>query len=190
MYERDLKKKILTTNLNPVYFHSQMTEKTNQPAKFMKNVCAVSNFVQVLLMQGYGFDEHSLPTITFQKKVRSKGNNIYVCHRQEFQFVYPNYWHLTLSLSWNQEACPLCVVLLFQCLPCFVLQAGGASVGWALGCMLNQSSMVPEERPGLMKALPTGPWAGVLFLFITLLFIALGYTLMIYRDTRAKEDMV
>lgn len=41
-----------------------------------------------------------------------------------------------------------------------------------------------------MKALPTGPWAGVLFLFITLLFIALGYTLMIYRDTRAKEDMV
>ncbi|KAM8761447.1 ectonucleoside triphosphate diphosphohydrolase 2-like [Acanthopagrus schlegelii] len=115
---------------------SEMTEKTKQPAKFMKNVCAVSNFVQVLLLQGYRFDEHSLPTITFQKK------------------------------------------------------AGGASVGWALGCMLSLSSMVPEERPGLMKALPSGPWAGILFLFITLLLIALGYILMIYRNTRAKEDMV
>ncbi|XP_073323129.1 ectonucleoside triphosphate diphosphohydrolase 2-like [Pagrus major] len=115
---------------------SEMTEKTKQQAKFMKNVCAVSNFVQVLLMQGYRFDEHSLPTITFQKK------------------------------------------------------AGGASVGWALGYMLSLSSMVPEERLGLMKALPSGPWAGILSLFIILLLIALGYLLMIYRNTRAKEGMV
>lgn len=57
-----------------------MVEKTKQSEKYMKNVCAVSNFVQVLLTQGYSFDEHSLPSISFQKKVRRKGNkfNIFV----------------------------------------------------------------------------------------------------------------
>ncbi|KAI3372576.1 hypothetical protein L3Q82_022703 [Scortum barcoo] len=115
---------------------SEMTEKTKQPEKYMKNVCAVSNFVQVLLMQGYRFDELSLPSISFQKK------------------------------------------------------AGGASVGWALGYMLNLSSMVPAESLGLMKALPSGPWAGILFLFIAVLFIALGYLLMIFRGTKPKDGMV
>lgn len=57
-----------------------MTEKTKQSAKHMRNVCAISNFIQVLLTQGYGFDEHSLPSISFQQKVRSKANklNIFV----------------------------------------------------------------------------------------------------------------
>ncbi|XP_054466739.1 ectonucleoside triphosphate diphosphohydrolase 2-like [Anoplopoma fimbria] len=114
---------------------SEMTEKTKQDEKYMKNTCAVSNFVQVLLLQGYKFDERSFPSISFHKK------------------------------------------------------AGGASVGWALGCMLTLSNMVPAERLGLMKALPPGPWAGILFLFITLLLIALGYLLWIYRNTRS-EDMV
>ncbi|XP_063754394.1 ectonucleoside triphosphate diphosphohydrolase 2-like isoform X3 [Eleginops maclovinus] len=115
---------------------SEMTAKTKQSEKYMKNVCAVSNFVQVLLLQGYGFNNHSLPSISFEK------------------------------------------------------QAGGASVGWALGYMLSLSSMIPGERLGLMKALPLGPWAGILFLFITLLFIALGYLLMIYRSTKSKEGIV
>uniref|UniRef100_UPI0037E87E95 ectonucleoside triphosphate diphosphohydrolase 2-like n=1 Tax=Semicossyphus pulcher TaxID=241346 RepID=UPI0037E87E95 len=115
---------------------SEMTEKTKQPEKRMKNVCAVANFVQVLLMQGYGFDELSLPSISFQKK------------------------------------------------------AAGASVGWALGYMLSLSSMVPAERLGLMKALPSGPWAGILFLFITLLVFSLGYIVMIYRETVIKDGMV
>ncbi|XP_033946971.1 ectonucleoside triphosphate diphosphohydrolase 2-like [Pseudochaenichthys georgianus] len=115
---------------------SEMTAKFKQKEKYMKNVCAVSNFVQVLLLQGYGFDNHSLPSISFEKK------------------------------------------------------AGGASVGWALGFMLSLSSMVRAERLGLMKALPPGPWAGILFLFITLLLIALGYLLMIYRSRKTKEGMV
>ncbi|XP_034547089.1 ectonucleoside triphosphate diphosphohydrolase 2-like isoform X2 [Notolabrus celidotus] len=115
---------------------SELSEKTKQQEKHMKNVCAVANFVQVLLTEGYGFDERSLPTITFQKK------------------------------------------------------AGGASVGWALGYMLSLSSMVPAERLALMKAVPSGPWAGVLFLFIALLFFALGYMLIVYRNTRSKEGMV
>ncbi|CAJ1068694.1 ectonucleoside triphosphate diphosphohydrolase 2-like isoform X2 [Xyrichtys novacula] len=115
---------------------SEMTGITKQPKKYMKNVCAVANFVQVLLTKGYGFNEHSFPTISFQKK------------------------------------------------------AAGASVGWALGYMLSLSSMVPAERLGLMKAVPSGPWAGILFLFITLLFFALGYMVLIYRNTRTKEGMV
>ncbi|XP_020496786.1 ectonucleoside triphosphate diphosphohydrolase 2 [Labrus bergylta] len=115
---------------------SEMTEKTKVSAKHMKNVCAIANFVQVLLTQGYGFDERSLPSISFQKK------------------------------------------------------AGGASVGWALGYMLSLSSMVPAEKLGLVKALPSGPWAGILFLFITFLFFSLGYMLMIYRNIRTKEGMV
>ncbi|XP_059193874.1 ectonucleoside triphosphate diphosphohydrolase 2-like [Centropristis striata] len=115
---------------------SEMTEKTKQDKKYMKNVCAVANFVQLLLLQGYRFDEHSLPSISFQKK------------------------------------------------------AGGASVGWALGYMLSLSSLVPAERLGLMKALPPGPWAGILFLFISLLLLAVGYLLMIYRNTRTKEGLV
>ncbi|XP_074527443.1 ectonucleoside triphosphate diphosphohydrolase 2-like [Halichoeres trimaculatus] len=115
---------------------SEMTGKTKQPEKHMKNVCAVANFVQVLLTEGYGFDERSLPTISFQKK------------------------------------------------------AGGAAVGWALGYMLSLSSMVPAERLGQMKAMPSGPWTGILFLFIILLFFSLGYTLIVYRNTRTKEGMV
>ncbi|XP_078106434.1 ectonucleoside triphosphate diphosphohydrolase 2-like isoform X1 [Sander vitreus] len=115
---------------------SEMTKRTNQKEKHMKNVCAVSNFIQVLLLQGYKFNEHSLPSISFQKK------------------------------------------------------AGGASVGWALGYMLSQSSLVPAEGLGLMKALPLGPWAGILVLFIAILLIVLGYLLMIYRHTRNKEGMV
>ncbi|KAM7018567.1 ectonucleoside triphosphate diphosphohydrolase 2-like [Tautogolabrus adspersus] len=115
---------------------SEMTQKTNVSVKHMKNVCAVANFVQVLLTQGYGFDERSLPSISFQKK------------------------------------------------------AGGASVGWALGYMLSLSSMVPAESLGLAKAVPSGSWAGILFLFITLLFFALGYMLMTYRNIRTKEGMV
>ncbi|KAF3851712.1 hypothetical protein F7725_013484 [Dissostichus mawsoni] len=47
---------------------SEMTAKFKQKEKYMKNVCAVSNFVQVLLLQGYGFDNHSLPSISFEKK--------------------------------------------------------------------------------------------------------------------------
>ncbi|XP_040899054.1 ectonucleoside triphosphate diphosphohydrolase 2-like [Toxotes jaculatrix] len=115
---------------------SEMTKKTNQSEKYMKNVCAVSNFIQVLLTQGYKFDKLSLPSISFQKK------------------------------------------------------AGGASVGWALGYMLHLSNMVPAESFGLMTALPSGPWIGILLLFVILLLSAVLYLLVIVRNMRTKEGMV
>ncbi|XP_039884418.1 ectonucleoside triphosphate diphosphohydrolase 2-like [Simochromis diagramma] len=115
---------------------SEMTNRTKQHEKYMKNVCAVSNFVQVLLTQGYHFNEVSLPSISFEKK------------------------------------------------------AGGASVGWALGYMLNLTNLVPAENPVVMKALPIGPWKGILFLSIILIFFALGYLLFVYRKAKANEGMV
>uniref|UniRef100_A0A3Q0RXF1 Ectonucleoside triphosphate diphosphohydrolase 2 n=1 Tax=Amphilophus citrinellus TaxID=61819 RepID=A0A3Q0RXF1_AMPCI len=104
--------------------------------KYMKNVCAISNFVLVLLTQGYHFDEVSLRSISFEKT------------------------------------------------------AGGASVGWAMGYMLDLTNLVPAETSGAMKALPTGPWRGILFLSVTLIFFAMGYLLMVYRKTKTKEDII
>ncbi|XP_033474776.2 ectonucleoside triphosphate diphosphohydrolase 2-like isoform X2 [Epinephelus lanceolatus] len=51
---------------------SELTEKAKQKEKYMKNVCAISNFVQVLLLQGYHFDEDSLLSISFQKNVSGR----------------------------------------------------------------------------------------------------------------------
>ncbi|XP_053181789.1 ectonucleoside triphosphate diphosphohydrolase 2-like [Scomber japonicus] len=47
---------------------SEMTQRTKQQEKYMKNVCAASNFVQVLLTEHYGFNERLFPSISFQKK--------------------------------------------------------------------------------------------------------------------------
>ncbi|XP_033487627.2 ectonucleoside triphosphate diphosphohydrolase 2-like [Epinephelus lanceolatus] len=116
---------------------SELTENPNLKEKFIKHSCAMSNYIRVLLLQGYGFNERSFSSISFQ------------------------------------------------------IKAGGASVGWALGYMLNLSNMVPEQRLGLMKALPIEPWRGILFLFIAILLIVLGYLLMmIYRNSKTKEGMV
>ncbi|KAJ0068012.1 hypothetical protein NL108_014949, partial [Boleophthalmus pectinirostris] len=46
----------------------QMMAITKQPEKYMKNVCAVSNYMQVLLTEGYGFNNSTLPMIAFEKK--------------------------------------------------------------------------------------------------------------------------
>ncbi|XP_034027222.1 ectonucleoside triphosphate diphosphohydrolase 2-like [Thalassophryne amazonica] len=109
---------------------AEMSKKTQQPEKYMKNVCAVAMFVQVLLTNAYQFDKDSLPRISFEKKV------------------------------------------------------GDTAVGWTLGYMLSLSSMLPAESITLMRTLPPGPWTCILLLFISLLFIALGYLLMIFRKTK------
>ncbi|KAK2837103.1 hypothetical protein Q5P01_014315 [Channa striata] len=46
---------------------SEITEKTKQIKKYTKNVCAVSNFIKVLLTEGYHFDSLSFPSISFEK---------------------------------------------------------------------------------------------------------------------------
>ncbi|KTG31640.1 hypothetical protein cypCar_00034898 [Cyprinus carpio] len=46
----------------------EMTNKVQGQGSRLKDYCAVSAFVQVLLVNGYGFDNLSFPHISFQKK--------------------------------------------------------------------------------------------------------------------------
>ncbi|KAJ0019646.1 hypothetical protein NQD34_007215 [Periophthalmus magnuspinnatus] len=115
---------------------SQMTTITKQPEKYMKNVCAVSNFIHVLLTQGYGFNNSTLPMISFEKK------------------------------------------------------AGGASVGWSLGYMLSLTSHLPQESVSVLKAIPSGPWTGLLILFSALLLMALVQLVLLCRKSKSKMDVI
>lgn len=55
------------------------------------------------------------------------------------------------------------------------MQAGGTSIGWALGYMLTLSSLLPGESIGLRKALLPGAWLGLILIFVFLLLIVFGY---------------
>uniref|UniRef100_A0A8C6TH34 Ectonucleoside triphosphate diphosphohydrolase 2a, tandem duplicate 2 n=1 Tax=Neogobius melanostomus TaxID=47308 RepID=A0A8C6TH34_9GOBI len=89
------------------------------------NVCAVANFIQVLLRQGYGFNDSTLPMISFERK------------------------------------------------------AGGASVGWSLGYMLSLTSHLPKESVSVLKAIPSGPWSGLVIIFTALLLMGLNYVILL-----------
>lgn len=115
---------------------TELIDKTNGTVKHMKNICTMSNFVKIILTNGYHFDEASFPYISFKKK------------------------------------------------------AGGASVGWALGYMLNVSNEVPAEDLSMMKALPLGPWGGIIFFFILFLFFALIIGFMTFRNTETRTDTI
>lgn len=54
-----------------------MIKKTKGSEQHLKNACAVSNFVHVLLTKGYHFNNLSFPSISFEKTVRNDGNNIF-----------------------------------------------------------------------------------------------------------------
>ncbi|XP_038123669.1 ectonucleoside triphosphate diphosphohydrolase 2-like [Cyprinodon tularosa] len=112
----------------------EIMDKTNQSEKYMKNICAMSNFVQILLTNAYHFDEASFPSISFQKK------------------------------------------------------AGGASVGWALGYILNVSNEVPAESLSVMKALPPKCWSGIIFLFVVFLLFVLVYGMMICSNANIRGE--
>ncbi|MEQ2278440.1 hypothetical protein XENORESO_018612 [Xenotaenia resolanae] len=115
---------------------AKIIDKTKAKEKYMKNICTMSSFVQVLLTNGYHFDEASYPSISFREK------------------------------------------------------AGGASVGWALGYMLNVSNEVPAEGLSMMKALPSGSWAGIIFLFVVFVFFALVYGVVINRNRTTRSDII
>ncbi|KAK2845443.1 hypothetical protein Q7C36_010297 [Tachysurus vachellii] len=60
----------------------------------------------------------------------------------------------------------------------FQKKAGDASIGWALGYILNLSSLVPAESVSLRKALCPGAWNMLVFLFTFLLILAVIFLLM------------
>lgn len=49
---------------------------TNSSEEHLKNFCAVSNYIHILLTQGYHFKNLSFPFISFEKKVRNKENKV------------------------------------------------------------------------------------------------------------------
>lgn len=119
----------------------------------LQDYCATSVFIKVLMLRGYGFDEASFPQVSFQKKVRTWKTSEYKKMKADMPFVCSNN----------------CVL---------ILQAGDASVGWALGYMLSLSSLLPAESVGLRKALTPGAWGTLLFLFILLLTSVLVFVLL------------
>lgn len=52
-------------------------------------------------------------------------------------------------------------------------QAGGASVGWALGYMLTLSNLLPTERAELRKTLIPAVWGTLIALLLVLLAASL-----------------
>lgn len=64
----------------------------------------------------------------------------------------------------------------------FILQAGDASVGWALGYMLSLSNLLPSEKVRTWKALAPGIWES-----LTVLFVLLSVTVLVFIALRARE---
>ncbi|XP_037609743.1 ectonucleoside triphosphate diphosphohydrolase 2 isoform X1 [Sebastes umbrosus] len=110
----------------------QMLLLAPQQKSRLQDYCAISVFIKILMLRGYGFDETSFPRISFQKK------------------------------------------------------AGDTSVGWALGYMLNLTSLLPAETVGMKKALTPGAWGTLLFLFVLLLAAVLVFILLRVCDRKKK----
>lgn len=66
-----------------------------------------------------------------------------------------------------------------------LLQAGEASVGWALGYILSVSSLLPEEPAGIRKGLCPAAWICLLILLTVLLTATVCYmALLVIRRKR------
>lgn len=68
----------------------------------------------------------------------------------------------------------------------FQKKAGDTSVGWALGYMLSLSNLLPAESVGMRKALTTGAWGTLIFLFVLLVVAVLVFILLRARDRKSK----
>ncbi|XP_053337084.1 ectonucleoside triphosphate diphosphohydrolase 2-like [Clarias gariepinus] len=99
-------------------FQEMLKEVPDQMSR-LQDYCASTVFMQVLFLNGYGFDLNSFSRISFQKK------------------------------------------------------AGDTSIGWALGYILNLSSLVPSQSISLRKALCPGAWSMLVILFTFLLLVAI-----------------
>uniref|UniRef100_A0A671MQA8 Ectonucleoside triphosphate diphosphohydrolase 2b n=1 Tax=Sinocyclocheilus anshuiensis TaxID=1608454 RepID=A0A671MQA8_9TELE len=71
-----------------------------------------------------------------------------------------------------------------------MLQAGEASVGWALGYILSVSSLLPEEPVGIRKGLCPAAWIGLLILLTVLFTATFCYiALLVIRRERRNEGV-
>ncbi|XP_057581225.1 ectonucleoside triphosphate diphosphohydrolase 2 [Hippopotamus amphibius kiboko] len=67
----------------------------------------------------------------------------------------------------------------------FQNKAGDTAVGWALGCMLNLTNLVPAEPPGLRKGTDFSSWVVLLALFGAMLLAAFVLLLCQARFTKS-----
>ncbi|XP_062873877.1 ectonucleoside triphosphate diphosphohydrolase 2 [Trichomycterus rosablanca] len=115
----------------------EMLERAPDQRNRLQDFCAATVFMQVILLQGYGFDKISFPHISFQKK------------------------------------------------------AGGTSIGWALGYILNLSSLLPSESIGFRKALGQSSWNMLIFLFAILIFVALvSVFILMCRKKKGNDNVI
>ncbi|XP_041050180.1 ectonucleoside triphosphate diphosphohydrolase 2-like [Carcharodon carcharias] len=70
----------------------------------------------------------------------------------------------------------------------FQKKAGGSTIGWALGYMLNLTNMIPAEDPGTWKVQMLGAWA--VLIVICILVIVAGVLLFVLSSRSVKNDSV
>lgn len=139
----------------------QMERLAPEQKARLQDYCASSVYVQVLMLKGYGFNETSFQRISFQGRVRISSFALVQKIKTHFSLTCSDVWLL-------------------------ILQAGDASVGWALGYMLSLSNLLPAERVELRKALTPGAWGMLIFLFVLLLTAVLVFVLIRACDGKMK----
>ncbi|XP_060763388.1 ectonucleoside triphosphate diphosphohydrolase 2 [Neoarius graeffei] len=72
----------------------------------------------------------------------------------------------------------------------FQKTAGDTSIGWALGYILNLSSLVPSESVSLRKVISPTAWSMLIFLFTFLLILAIVFLLMAMCRKKSVNDTV
>ncbi|XP_038638093.1 ectonucleoside triphosphate diphosphohydrolase 2-like [Scyliorhinus canicula] len=70
----------------------------------------------------------------------------------------------------------------------FQRKAGGSTIGWALGYMLNLTNTIPAENPGIWKVQMLGAWA--VLIVICILVIVAGVLLFALSFRSVKNDSV
>lgn len=121
--------------------HPQLVLSYPGEMRWLRDYCASGLYILTLLLDGYGFSEHTWPTISFRKQVT-----------------------LGPGAAPGGRAVPL------HATDHTCVQVGDADIGWTLGYMLNQTNRIPAELPARWLAQRHGVWvASVVWAVLTLL---------------------
>lgn len=110
----------------------------------LRDHCASGLYILTLLLHGYGFSEHTWPSLEFRKQVQPPGLG---------------------RAGWAPRQLAAALTAVYP-------QAGDADIGWTLGYMLNLTSMIPARAPTQGRAQSCSVWAaGVVFTVLTLMAV-------------------
>lgn len=65
-------------------------------------------------------------------------------------------------------------------------QAGGTSIGWALGYMLNLTNMIPPEKPSSHKSMLYNYWVILILLFVVTTLTSLVTAICLLRQSKSS----